>query len=222
METTFTKSEETRKRLVRTAVELFIAKGFEQATMREIAEKAGMAVGGFYYYFKNKEEIVLEFYIETQKQMAEKCDEICQKKSPLKTKVLEVLQYKFDQLTPYRTFFGALAKTATDPKNSLSPFSSETRQVREDAVLIFEKVFQSSEVGVSKELRPHLPYLFWLYQLGLVFFWINDNSENQKKTKMLMEGSLEVIFRLMKLSQLPIMRSLKKGMSNLISQLLTP
>ncbi len=40
------------------ALSVFQTKGVGAATMRDIAEEAGFAVGGLYRYFKNKEEIV--------------------------------------------------------------------------------------------------------------------------------------------------------------------
>ena len=39
------KSEETRARIFNAAIELFRRKGFEEATMREIATEAGVATG---------------------------------------------------------------------------------------------------------------------------------------------------------------------------------
>jgi AcrR family transcriptional regulator len=48
---------ETRKRIVDAAMEIFSAKGYAAANMREIAQSAGTSVGGMYLYFKNKEEL---------------------------------------------------------------------------------------------------------------------------------------------------------------------
>ena len=48
----------TRNRILKSAIELFISSGFEKATMREIAKKAGISPGAIYYYFKSKERIL--------------------------------------------------------------------------------------------------------------------------------------------------------------------
>ena len=47
-------------------MDLFREKGFEPTTMRDIAAKAGVALGGAYYYFSSKDAIVLAFYSEMQ------------------------------------------------------------------------------------------------------------------------------------------------------------
>jgi Transcriptional regulator len=47
--------------VVNAAVEVFLEKGYEGASMEGIASKAGMSKGGLYHHFKNKEEIL--FYV---------------------------------------------------------------------------------------------------------------------------------------------------------------
>jgi AcrR family transcriptional regulator len=47
-------------------MEMFREKGFKQTTMLDIAAKAGVALGGAYYYFSPKKAIVLAFYQEMQ------------------------------------------------------------------------------------------------------------------------------------------------------------
>lgn len=60
------KSQQTRFLLFKTAILSFQKEGYDETTMRTIAKKAGLAVGAYYYHFKTKEEIVLEFYRITQ------------------------------------------------------------------------------------------------------------------------------------------------------------
>lgn len=48
-----------RTRIVRAAARLFREKGFRAATVRELAEAAGMQSGSLFYFFRNKEEILV-------------------------------------------------------------------------------------------------------------------------------------------------------------------
>lgn len=41
------------------AMEIFLEKGYENATMDNIAKKAGMSKGGLYHYFKSKDTILI-------------------------------------------------------------------------------------------------------------------------------------------------------------------
>jgi AcrR family transcriptional regulator len=52
-----TKGESTRLAIEDAAAELFIKNGYHATSMRQIAEHAGLALGGIYNHFKSKEEI---------------------------------------------------------------------------------------------------------------------------------------------------------------------
>ena len=52
-----TKGETTRLTIEDAAVELFIEHGYHATSMRQIADHAGLALGGIYNHFKSKEEI---------------------------------------------------------------------------------------------------------------------------------------------------------------------
>lgn len=49
-------------RILEAAVEVFAEKGFSQSTISQIAKKAGVADGTIYLYFKNKDDILAQFF----------------------------------------------------------------------------------------------------------------------------------------------------------------
>jgi AcrR family transcriptional regulator len=53
------KKEETRAAIAHTAIKLFLARGFEQVSIAEIAEAAGVAKQTVTNYFPNKEDLVI-------------------------------------------------------------------------------------------------------------------------------------------------------------------
>jgi AcrR family transcriptional regulator len=55
------KREQTKQSLIKAAMDLFVAKGYTETTIDDIVASADVAKVTFYYYFKSKEEIVLEF-----------------------------------------------------------------------------------------------------------------------------------------------------------------
>jgi len=56
-EITLSKGERTRLAIEEAAYELFLEQGYSAASMRRIAERAGLALGGIYNHFSGKEEI---------------------------------------------------------------------------------------------------------------------------------------------------------------------
>lgn len=48
---------DTRERILQTALDLFIEQGYDKASLREIAERVGVTKAALYYHFASKEEI---------------------------------------------------------------------------------------------------------------------------------------------------------------------
>lgn len=51
-----------RKQILEAAIKVFTAKGFHSATVREIAEEAGLTMGSLYNYIRRKEDIIYMVY----------------------------------------------------------------------------------------------------------------------------------------------------------------
>jgi AcrR family transcriptional regulator len=54
------RSIETKRRIIEMALELFAEKGFHHTNSKEIANRAGVAIGSFYAYFPDKKVLFLE------------------------------------------------------------------------------------------------------------------------------------------------------------------
>jgi AcrR family transcriptional regulator len=210
------RAEDTRRRIYEAAMGLFREKGFEQTTMRDIAAKAGVALGGAYYYFSSKEAIVLAFYQEMQESSHESILAAMAGQKKLKDRIRSVLEKRLELLTPNRKFCDALFRHAPDSQDPLSPFSEETRSIREDSIAHLRIAAEGGDVKIPTDLKQQLPYLLWLYQMGLILFWLYDRSENQQRTYMLMEKSLGLLVNLLKLSGLPLMKPIRKTVLELV------
>jgi len=55
-------SEERRNQILDAAGEVFAAKGFQKARMDDIADKANLSKGALYWYFENKDSIVIQIF----------------------------------------------------------------------------------------------------------------------------------------------------------------
>ena len=210
------RAEDTRRKIYEAAMELFREKGFEQTTMRDIAAKAGVALGGAYYYFSSKDAIVLEFYREMQESSNESILQALAGQKKLKDRIRCVLEKRLELLEPNRKFCAALFRHAPDGADPLSPFSDETRPIREGAIEHVRIAVDGSDAKVPSDLKPQLPYLLWLYQMALIMFWLYDRSPGQERTKRLMDKSLPLIVNLLRLSSLPLMKPLRKAALELV------
>ena len=58
-------------RILEAAVRIFAKQGFHQSTVAQIAKEAGVADGTIYLYFKNKDDILVQFFSYRTKQVFE-------------------------------------------------------------------------------------------------------------------------------------------------------
>ncbi|MFD0348045.1 TetR/AcrR family transcriptional regulator [Kitasatospora aburaviensis] len=58
MGTTHSPRSDTRARIIAVALELFSEQGYEQTSLREIADRLGVTKAALYYHFKTKDDIV--------------------------------------------------------------------------------------------------------------------------------------------------------------------
>lgn len=59
-----TKGERTRAALIEASYHLFLSRGYHGTSMRDIAQTAGIALGGIYNHFDTKEDIFLAMLVE--------------------------------------------------------------------------------------------------------------------------------------------------------------
>jgi AcrR family transcriptional regulator len=209
------KSEETRARILNAALETFQERGFERATMRDIAGTAGVATGAAYYYFDSKDALVLAFYERAQREMRAELEEKLAKAKTLEERLKVIIGEKLEYFAPNRKLLGALSQH-TDPEHPLSPFSQETAGIREEDIAFFEAAVRESAVKLPKDVAPYLPRLLWLYQMGLVLFWVYDRSPEQRRTWTLFDKTLKMILLTLKIASVPLLRPLHKMAAELL------
>ena len=173
-ETKTPKGEQTRTLILNAALDLLADRGYEKTTMRAIAEKAGVSLGNAYHYFKSKEHLIQAFYHRTHEEHLAASAPIFEKESSLKGRLLDVLRLKIKTLEPYHEFAGVLFKTAADPHSPLNPFGQDAAPVRRDSIQLFETLVADAKTRLPAELKAELPYLLWLYHMGIILFLNHD------------------------------------------------
>ena len=213
------KGEQTRSLILETALRMFGERGYEETTMRAVAEEAGVALGNTYYHFRSKEHLIQAYYERMHELHMESCVELLKKERTLKGRLFGVMGRILENMGPYHQFAGILFKTAADPQSPLNPFSPESEHTRRASVGLFEEVVKGARTNVPSDLEAELPGLLWLYHMGIVLFWIHDNSIGQEKTRKLMERTVEIVVRLIQLASLPLMRPLRKSVLKTLADL---
>ncbi len=66
------KHNDKYRRILEAAVKVFAEQGFHQSTIAQVAKEAGVADGTIYLYFKNKDDILIQFYQYKTRQVFQK------------------------------------------------------------------------------------------------------------------------------------------------------
>ncbi len=210
------KAEETRERILDVALQLFRQRGFDQTTMRDIAAAAGVATGAAYYYFRSKEELVMAFYVRTADEARGLIPAQMTRSRDLRKRIRAIIDTKLEQFHQHRRLMVALVRIGIDPKHPLSPFGEETRAMRDESIEFFRLAIADSSPAIPKDLAADLPRLLWLYQMGTILFWMFDESRGQRRTRALLDGTIDLLVRLIQISSLPMMGRLRKRLLDVL------
>ena len=210
------KSEETRLRILDAALDLFREQGFDAATMRDIAAKADVATGAAYYYYSSKDAIVMAFYERAAEAMAPRMESALEVAHGLEERLREAIRVKLDYFAPNRRVLRALLRNGADPRHPLSPFSAETKAIRDADAAWFRMVIEEGGIRVPKDLAPHMPDVLWMFQMGVIYFWVTDDSPGQARTGRLLALGAKAAAGLLRLASVPLMRPVRKVAVELI------
>ena len=213
------KGEQTKALILNSALELLRDLGYEKTTMRAIAKKAGVSLGNAYHYFGSKDHLIQAFYHRTHEEHLAASLPVLEKESDLRARLLSVMRLKISTLEPYHQFAGVLFKTAADPHSPLNPFAHDSAPVRRDSIRLFEDMVASSKTRVPDDLRAELPYLLWLYHMGIILFWIHDSSPKRARTYQLLNRTVDLLDRLISLASNPLMRPVRTRALKLVAEL---
>ena len=216
------KSEATRTLIVETALRLFQENGYDKTTMRAIAKEAGVSVGNAYYYFSSKEQLVQGFYDRITELHEQACAEVLATEKDFATRLRAVMLAWLTVAAPYHEFGKQFFVNAADPESPLSPFSTDSSPARDAQIALHRRVLEGSSAKVDPELRPELPELLWLYEMGVVVFWVHDRSAGCRRTRMLVDRTVPLLDRVIGLSRLRLLRPVTREIVQLIGDLTRP
>lgn len=213
------KGERTRAHILDAALDLFREQGFADTTMRQIAQSADVAVGNAYYYFRSKDDLILAFYERNHEEhLALLGDGLTETKS-FEGRLRLLVRTKLEAAMPYRRLATKLFTSAADPESPLSPFSADSAPLRLAAVELMADAIKGSDLKVPKDLREDLPELLWLYEMGVLLYWVHDTSPGCERTYALIDRTVPLVDRMVGLSRLPVVRPIVREVVGLLDTL---
>ncbi len=210
-------STETRASILGSAISLFRERGFDATTMRDVADAAGVAIGAAYYYFPGKEAIVQAYYDDVQKQHAQRVANAIQEgRYDFEERLRIAFHAKFEILAQDRKILGALFRYTAEPGHPLSAFGPATRATREESIRVFATAVGGEKL--PKDIAEVLPIALWALHMGVMLYFVYDDSIEQARTHKLIDGAIRMIARVLSLARLPIMKPLRGSLASLLRE----
>src|SRR5438105_572810 len=185
--------EATRQRIVTAALHLFNTKGFDAATTKQIAKRAGVAEGTVFNYFETKEDIALHFFErEVDHAIATVRNNRRLRTAPLEERLFALVQSQIEFLAPYEHFIGAAFVRALRPTSRLA-FSTRALDLRNRYIAFVQELIEESVPAQrGRPLAWIAPQAFWIFYLGVLLYWLHDNTKGKQSTLAFLDRSLKL------------------------------
>ena len=210
------KGEESRARIYDAAMALFRERGFESATMRDVAAAAGMSLGAAYHYFPSKDSIILAFYDRVTDEHERRVRQALAGLTSLRDRLRAPFHIKLDILQADRPLMGALLRYAGQPDHPLSFLGAATRQIQVRSMVMFAESLRG--VSLPQETRVLAPIALWAMHMGILLFFLYDKSPRQQLTRKLIDGGVDLFATALRLAKLPVLGGFRRKSLALLTE----
>ena len=211
------KGEQTRNTILESALQLFREKGFDATTMRDVAAQARVALGAAYYYFPSKEAIIQSYYEVVQAEHSRRVsDSLAGDTMDLKQRIQLAMQSKLDIVQNDRKLLGVVFRYSGEPSHPLSCLGQATAQTRRESIEVFSRAI--GEERLPRDLQQLLPIALWALQMGVLILFIYDDTPNQKRTRKLVDGALDLTVRFLSIAKNPLLKPIRSKVLSLLRE----
>lgn len=210
---------QTRAAIFEAALALFGEHGYEATTMRAIADRAGVSLGTSYHYFPSKGHLVLEYYAHLHRLHRAACVPLLARERELGARLRGVVRAIVMTCEPFHSVAASLFSVVADPSSPLSPFGPQSAALRREVIELYAEVLRGSDARVQEDVAQGLPRLLWLYQMGVLYFWMADRSPGRLHTLELIDETSDLVVRLLSMANLPPLRTSRRRVLSLLRSL---
>jgi TetR/AcrR family transcriptional regulator len=158
--------KDVREKILQAAREVFIKKGYASASLREIADMAGVNKGLLHYYKWNKRKLFLSVFEDAFTKLALRVNEVFDSKRPLFEKIEGFVDRYMDMLleNPHLPAF-VISELNQNPEEFVAQVLEAKR--RPDPMKFLAQLQIESQAGNIKEVNP---FHFFLNLLSMCVF----------------------------------------------------
>ena len=154
-----------RRQIIEGAIKVFTAKGFHSATVREIAEEAGLTMGSLYNYIRSKEDIIYIVYDYITRILREEVKQAISGISDPKERLKSALRQNLNSIYQYQDLVMFIYKASNflDRESLHEVLARETEYIElfEDLLRGYfeEKKVNETRLRLAADLLTYIPVI---------------------------------------------------------------
>jgi AcrR family transcriptional regulator len=169
----------TRGRLYDAAIGLIAERGYDAATLREVAARAGVSPSLLYRYFPSKRAIVLALYDTLSEAFVR--DAAAMPNGRWRDRFAFALERSLRVLGPHRVTLRALAPVLVADADE-GVFAGRTAFSRVRVESVFVEAVRGATDAPAGPLAGSLGLVLYVVHLGVILWWLLDRSPGQRAT----------------------------------------
>jgi len=126
--------EKRRHEIFHKVVHTFVKKGFQETSMREIAEAAGIGKSTLYDYFKTKDEILVYFFEDQLNDVTAEAQKIAMQNSTADVRLWKIMEAYIENLQANKSLFLKLTQESQRLKLESQRQIQEKRHAYQDMI----------------------------------------------------------------------------------------
>ncbi len=191
MKITPSAKEKTKIKILQASVDLIIEKGFENASLREMAKNAGVSNPTIYNYFSSKEKLLYAYVEQKHKEAVATLQEIEDFHTyTLREQLQTLVETELELYLEDREFIIQIADMVFHSSGLKMGKLYETNVLFIDTVEEMLNIAIEADEIPEPPFKDHIPKLFWDYFVLVVAYWVKDDSEMFENTTQFIDHSL--------------------------------
>lgn len=169
------RSAERRAAILRAGAKVFSEKGYDRATIADIAQELGVSKGVVYYLFRSKEEVMVEIMVESHLEARRRVESVNDRGGPpaarLRAALHQIIDFTLDESTKSRSMMlvlGSLDMLSPPNREHIRTLRREGQRLFTDMIEegqrdgsfiagephVFAQTVVTAALGVSRWFRP--------------------------------------------------------------------
>lgn len=182
---------DVRRRLYETSIQLMAERGYEGATLREVAQREGVSAGLLYRYFPSKRSVLMQLYDELSAEFVARA--AAMPRGRWGARFVFALKTSLAVLSPHRAVLSALVSVlVVDTDGGLFAPATGFSRLRVQGVFI-EAVRGAVDCPRPRLVEP-LGRMLYVAQLAVILWWLLDRTAGQRAT----HGSVALLDRMLR------------------------